>query len=270
MKTALYHIRSRCNYSQSMAAKELGVSRQMFSAWESCGKAIPPARKTELARPFGVGEEILDTQEESEILKYCDRPMFSRTCQGRQVFSFAPESEHPRVFLGTPQESRPEEQCKELMQRKSRLLENVDEVLRFDPQRQAEQLPDMEIAVSVLEGFSSLMSCAGQIEPKYRGRLLRFMQEQIEVLNAVLNGEDAQPYDEWQRQQIHLLRCRWGQRNRRAEQRQTEGKKATADEILSCIDQRYQQAKSYGWDRAELQWRLNQILEQEPNDNELD
>ena len=46
--------------------------------------------------------------------------------------------------------------------------------------------------------------------------------------------------------------------------------KATADKILSCIDQWYQQAKSYGWDRAELQWRLNQILEQEPNDNELD
>ena len=87
---------------------------------------------------------------------------------------------------------------------------------------------------------------------------------------ALSAGAFRSSYDEWQRQQIHLLRCRWGQRNRRAEQRQTEGKKATADEILSCIDQWYQQAKSYGWDRAELQWRLNQILEQEPNDNELD
>ena len=246
MKTALYHIRSRCNYSQSMAAKELGVSRQMFSAWESGSKAIPPARRTELAHLFGVAEEIMDMREESEILQYCDRPMFSRTCQGRQVFSFALENEHPRAFLGTPQESRPEEQCKELMQRKNRLLENVDELPRFDPQLQAEQLPDMETAVSVLEGFSSLMNCAKQIDPRHCGRLLRFIQEQIEVLNAVLNGEDAQPYDEWQRQQIHLLRCHWGQRNRRAERRQTEDKRVTADEILSCIDQWYQQAKSYG------------------------
>lgn len=231
MKTALYHIRSRCNYSQSMAAEELGVSRQMFSAWESGVKAIPAARKTELARIFGVTEEILDTREEEELLQYCDRPMFSRTCRGRQVFSFAPENEHPRVFLGVPQESRPEEQCKELMQRKSRLLENVDELLRFEPQRQAEQL---------------------------------------KVLNTVLNGENEQPYDEWQRQQIHLLRCRWGHQNRRAERRRTADEKVTAGEILSCIDKWYQQAKGFGWERAELQWRLNQILEQELNDNELD
>lgn len=270
MKTALYHIRSRCNYSQSMAAKELGVSRQMFSAWESGVKAIPAARKTELARMFGVTEEILDTQGEKELLQYCDRPMFSRTCRGRQVFSFAPESEHPRVFLGVPQESRPEEQCKDLMQRKSRLLENVDELLRFDPQRQAEQLPDMETAISLLEEFTALMSCAAETEAQYRGRLLRFMQEQLNVLNAVLNGENGQPYDEWQRQQIRLLRCRWGQRNRHAERKRTEDKKVTADEILSCIDKWYQQAKGFGWERVELQWRLNQILEQELNDNELD
>ena len=31
MKTALYHIRTRCNYSQSMAARELGVSRPLIS-----------------------------------------------------------------------------------------------------------------------------------------------------------------------------------------------------------------------------------------------
>lgn len=270
MKTALYHIRSRCNYSQSMAAKELGVSRQIFSAWENGGKAIPSARKPELACLFGVTEEILDMQEEVAILAYCDRPMFSRTCQGRQVFSFMTENEHPRVFLGVPQESRPEERCKELMQHKNRIMEHVDQVLRFDPQRQAEQLSDMEAAVSVLEGFSSLMTCVGQIEPKYRGRLLRFMQEQIDVLNVVLNGEEDSLCDAWQRQQVHLLRCRWGQRNRCAERRQTERTKVTADEILSCIDQWYQQAKHFGWDRAELQWRLNQILEQEYNNDELD
>ena len=35
MKTALYYIRTRCNYSQGMVARELDVSRQMLSAWES-------------------------------------------------------------------------------------------------------------------------------------------------------------------------------------------------------------------------------------------
>ena len=59
MKTALYLIRSRCNYSQAMAAKAIGVSRQMLGAWESGAKALPPARQEQLAALFGIEPELL-------------------------------------------------------------------------------------------------------------------------------------------------------------------------------------------------------------------
>ena len=67
MKSALYHIRTRCNYSQGMVARELGVSRQILSFWESGTKAIPKTRKTELAQLFGVPESILEENEESIV-----------------------------------------------------------------------------------------------------------------------------------------------------------------------------------------------------------
>ena len=65
MKTALYYIRTRCNYSQGMVARELDVSRQMLSAWENGTKTIPKARKEELAMLFGVPVEILEEQDGS-------------------------------------------------------------------------------------------------------------------------------------------------------------------------------------------------------------
>jgi len=128
MRTALYYIRSRCNYSQSMVARELHVSRQMFSAWENGTKSIPNARKAELADMFGIEKEKLDETDEAVILAYCDQPMFSRICQGKQVFSFAPEYRHSRVFLGIPQESPPGEQCKDLMSRKNKIMERIDSI----------------------------------------------------------------------------------------------------------------------------------------------
>ena len=69
MKTALYYIRTRCNYSQSMVARELNVSRQIYSAWESGAKALPALRSSELANLFGVPEEILlECEEEQQQL----------------------------------------------------------------------------------------------------------------------------------------------------------------------------------------------------------
>ena len=70
MKTALYYIRTRCNYSQGMVARELDVSRQMLSAWENGTKTIPKARKEELAMLFGVPVEILEEQDGSTIRSY--------------------------------------------------------------------------------------------------------------------------------------------------------------------------------------------------------
>ena len=41
MKTALAVIRTRCNYSQTVLASALGLSRQVVSAWENGNKKIP-------------------------------------------------------------------------------------------------------------------------------------------------------------------------------------------------------------------------------------
>ena len=90
MKTAIYYIRTRCNYSQSMAAREIGVSRQMFSAWEHGDKPIPDMRKKSISALFGVPISVLEEADETTVLAFCDRPMFTTTCQGKQVFSFLP------------------------------------------------------------------------------------------------------------------------------------------------------------------------------------
>lgn len=83
MKTAIYHIRTRCNYSQSMAAREIGVSRQMFSAWEHGDKPIPDTRKQALSALFGVPVSILTEKDEAKVLAFCDRPVFTTTCCGK-------------------------------------------------------------------------------------------------------------------------------------------------------------------------------------------
>jgi DNA-binding XRE family transcriptional regulator len=269
MKTALYYIRTRCNYSQGMVARELEVSRQMLSAWENGTKTIPKVRKAELAMLFGVPVGILEEQDGSTIRSYCDRPLFCCLCQGRQVFSFQPKNDHSRVCLETPQESRPEERCRELMDRKNAVLELIDQTLRFDPEHQAEQLPEMESSVSLLEEFGKLLTCCSDMEPEHRGRLLRFILEQEEILTAVLGKDTKEHRDEWQKQQIHLLRCRWAKTNRVAKRRRIGIKKTDPTSVWEQIDQWYQWAKMAGWDRAELQWRLNQILEQE-HEHELD
>ena len=75
--------------------------------------------------------------------------------------------------------------------------------------------------------------------------------------------------DEWQKQQIHLLRCWWGKTNRVADRRRIGVEKTDPSSIREQINQWYQRAKTAGWDRAELQWHLNQILEQE-HEHELD
>lgn len=273
MKTAIYHIRTRCNYSQSMAARELGVSRQMFSAWEHGDKPIPDIRKQTISALFGVPVSILEETDEAAVLAFCDRPMFSTTCQGKQVFSFLPPKKQTRVFLGVPTATRPEEQCKILMSQKAALLEKLDRLFQFDPQRQVDELPDMEWKLSVLSRFTSVADAAEAVAPPYRGRLLRFILEQMEILSAMLQGTQLPEQDTWAQQQLHLLRHRWGQINALPDDTSTDApghsKNCKPEEILQRIDYWYQKAKRRGADWAQLQWRLNQILEQE-NTHELD
>lgn len=273
MKTAIYHIRTRCNYSQSMAAREIGVSRQMFSAWEHGDKPIPDTRKQALSALFGVPVSILTEKDEAKVLDFCDRPVFTTTCCGKQVFSFLPPDKQTRIFLGSPTNTRPEEQCRELMSQKSDLLNKIDQLFRFVPQHQVDELPGMEMKLSVLSRFASVMDTVEEIEPQYRIRLLRLILEQMDILAAMLQGAKIPEQNVWAQQQIHLLRYRWGQINALPDEPAVcaEGgsQNVKPAEILRQIDYWYQEAKRQGTDWAELQWRLNQILEQE-NEHELD
>ena len=273
MKTALYYIRTRCNYSQSMAAREIGVSRQMFSAWERGDKPIPDARKDAISALFGVPVSMLEETDEIKLLAFCDRPMFTTVCQGKQVFSFLPPENQARVFLGSPTETRPEERCRELMSQKAELLEQIDGLFRFAPQQQVDELPNMELKLSLLSCFSSVADAAEAVAPQYQGRLLRFVLEQMKILSAMLRGTELPEQDTWVQQQLHLLRYRWGQINALPDgasiNEPGRSKNCEPEEILQRIDYWYQKAKKRGADWTELQWRLNQILEQE-NEHELD
>lgn len=270
MKTALYYIRTRCNYSQAMVAQELEVSRQILSAWETGAKPLPQERKSQLARLFGVEEAVLDEKDEGALVQYCDRAVFSHEKAGRQVFSFQPPERQIRVFLEGPKEERPEERCKELMCRKNQLLEDIDHHLRFTEGRQAEELHDMSASIAALEGFARLIHVVGETGSGYQGRVIQFVQEQLEILAGVLEGTDLEdPADPWKRQQRQLLRARWGQQNRQT-QRKRQGKAMTPamrpmdrESLLRQIDALYQDLRYDSWNRAELQWKLNQLLNRE-------
>lgn len=134
MKTALFMIRTRCNYSQSLAAQTVGVSRQLFSAWESGTKQIPTVRKEQLARLFGIDAALLSVSDLTKVEQFCDRPMFSHVIHGRQVFSFAPVGA-PRIYLGAPDLHRPEERGNIAIARKNAILQSLDQQITLKPGR---------------------------------------------------------------------------------------------------------------------------------------
>lgn len=265
MKTALYYIRTRCNYSQSMVARELNVSRQIYSAWESGAKALPALRRSELANLFGIPEEILLECEEATVERFCDQPIFSRVCQGKQVFSFQPDREL-RVFLGAPDSQRPAEHCAELMNSKKALLAFIDSALSFERGQEVEQLQDMEASVRLLQSFCSLLKLTKEIDPEYKKRLSEFILEQLNILGHALGVNEFVLSDDWHKQQEHIILCRWGALNRKSK-RQVQAPSFTEENddssLYSYIKLWYEQAKLSGRSHSELQWQLNKILEQE-------
>ena len=121
----------------------------------------------------------------------------------------------------------------------------------------------------MLDQFGQLLYCVDRVEAEHRGRLLQFLLEQVEILSVLLGRESKKPQDEWQMQQLHLLRCRWSKYNQVAKRRQLLRESTPSEDILTLINQLYHDAKHSCWDRAELQWRLNQLLEMR-HENELD
>lgn len=264
MKTPLSIIRTRCNYSQSLAAQAVGVSRQMFSVWESGAKAIPPARLEQLAQLFGVHVDLLSQQDLEAVEHFCDRPMFSHVVQGRQVLSFAPTG-HGRIYLGSPGPSRPEERGMTVLNRKNRSLQALERHLTLKPGSQADDLPQLEAAVSALDCFGRLVNLSAQLEPDAALRTLSLLGDHLELLAAALGvSKKTGEFSPAELHQVQLLRVKWNRNTRDALDRRRQetlpsspdDRDAFMDRLLAC----YQQAKYDGWSQVELQWRLNQLF----------
>lgn len=260
MKTALALLRSRCNYSQALAARALGVSRQVLGAWESGAKSIPVARQDQIARLLGVDRDLITEPDLDQVAAFCDRPMFSHTFEGRQVFSFSPAPES-RVYLEGPAAVRPEERGAALMNRKHAMFVELDALLSFTPGRQADELPAMESAVALLSTFYKLLKLAERSEPAVALRLLRFFQAQLTLLAAAMGDLEGQPLPTPAEQhQLLRLRALWARENRRMQNSERLPEPQTRAEWLAQLAAYYQQARFDGWNRAEMQWRLNQWM----------
>ena len=87
----LEYIRTRCNISQAELADILQVTKQAISMWENGKKEIPPKRREELSRFFGLDEGYFGEiyEEQKDALQH--RAMFRHDVNGREAYRFRPE-----------------------------------------------------------------------------------------------------------------------------------------------------------------------------------
>lgn len=222
MKTALAVIRTRCNYSQTVLASVLGLSRQVVSAWENGNKKIPEGRLTELASLFGVPVTLLTTKELDVVERWCDRPVFPTQKQGRQVFSFEPVGENRNVILNEPSAPMPAVQSRDLMQRRNYTMRQLAACTQIRAEQQTKDLSIAEPCITILEQMRRLFDTALTAEPRVQEQILRFVLEQIMLLCQVLSpdAQDAANLTDWQRQQLQMLRTHWGAMNRERRKRE--------------------------------------------------
>lgn len=264
MKTALFMIRTRCNYSQSLAAQTIGVSRQLFSAWESGTKQIPAVRKEQLARLFGIDAVLLSASNLTKVEQFCDRPMFSHVIHGRQVFSFAPVGA-ARIYLGAPDLQRPEERGNIAIARKNAILQSLDQQITLRPGRQADDLPQLETVVSALDCLERLVHLFAELDSDTALHALMLLKKHLELLAAVFGVEqEGFEMSAEDLQQVHIIRARWERKNRQTmDQRRLEhipelsnNRSVLESQLLAF----YERAKHDGWNRVELQGYLNKLF----------
>lgn len=276
MKTALSVIRIRCNYSQTILAEVIGVSRQMVCAWENGSKKLPNDRAAELASLFGVPSYLLKETDLHKVEQWCDRPLFSNVKNGRQVFSFEP-AEHgtfPNVFLSRPGDSMPAARSRDLMLKRNSILQSLSDLAEVRANQQSTDLNYAEPCVYILEKVQALMECAVQTDGPVRERMLLFVLEQLFLIEYAFTGNvpwQGQPTD-WQKQQIQMLRSHWAQTNRtfrvQAEQvpmrlREDDGELKGLAERLNEL---YHCAMEQGFSRRDMEVYLEQILKEEYDD----
>ena len=273
MKTALFLIRTRCNYSQVFLATVLGVSRQVISAWENGRKKLPDHRAKELAGLFGVPLTLLTQQNPDDVERWCNRPLFPRLIQGRQVFSFEPAEQSPQVVVLPPDAPMPADKSRELVACRNRMLKNIAEVTAIRQGRQVEDLSYAEPCISILEQILEIFRTAGETDGICRQMMLTFLREQISLSRYVLCGiEPESTPSQWQIQQIQMLRAHWAASIRKHNAAQ-EVHPLTQEDIspYSSLSERitlyYRQALDLGVNTQDLQYYLEKIMmEEHPND----
>lgn len=95
-------IRIQCNYSVGELAAEIGVSRQMISAWENGKKSIPESRKMQLAEYFGVEPELIGEINEQKKRDIVNRTFYRWRNDKAEHFRFKPQkedAEEPVIWL---------------------------------------------------------------------------------------------------------------------------------------------------------------------------
>ena len=273
MKTALFLIRTRCNYSQVFLAAVLGVSRQVISAWENGSKKLPDHRARELAVLFGVPLTLLTQYDPADVERWCDRPLFPRLIQGRQVFSFEPAEQSPQVVVLPPDAPMPADKSRELVACRNQMLRNIAAITAIRQGQQVEDLSYAEPCISILEQILEIFHTAGETDGICRQMMLAFLLEQISLSRYVLCGiEPESTPSQWQIQQIQMLRAHWAAsiRNHKAVQ---EAPPLTTEDISpnSSLSERitlyYRQALDLGVNTQDLQYYLEKIMmEEHPND----
>lgn len=273
MKTALFLIRTRCNYSQVFLATVLGVSRQVISAWETGSKKLPDHRAKELAGLFGVPLTLLTQYDPADVEHWCDRPLFPRLIQGRQVFSFEPAEQSPQVVVLPPDAPMPADKSRELMACRNRMLKNIATVTAIRQGQQVEDLSYAEPCISILEQILEIFHTAGEADGICRQMMLTFLLEQISLSRYVLCGiESESTPSQWQIQQIQMLRAHWAASIRKHKAAQ-EFHPLTTEDVSpnSSLSERitlyYRQALDLGVNTQDMQYYLEKIMtEEHPND----
>lgn len=273
MKTALFLIRTRCNYSQVFLAAVLGVSRQVISAWENGSKKLPDHRAKELAGLFGVPLTLLTQPDPSDVERWCDRPLFPRLIQGRQVFSFEPVEQSPQVVVLPPDAPMPADKSRELVACRNQMLRNIAAVTAIRQGQQVEDLSYAEPCISILEQILEIFHTAGEANGVCRQMMLTFLQEQISLSRYVLcDTEPESTPSQWQIQQIQMLRAHWAASIRRHKAAPEVYPLAPEDiSPASSLSERitlyYRQALDLGVNMQDLQYYLEKLMmEEHPND----
>ena len=130
----LEYIRTRCNISQAELADMLQVTKQAISMWENGKKEIPPRRKEELARFFGIDEAYFGEISESQKQALLRRAMFRHDVNGREAYRFRPEDGATSLkgvgvlFLPESEQSF-DEQYVDAQKRKKRTLEEISALI---------------------------------------------------------------------------------------------------------------------------------------------